>query len=138
MFDVCLVATPGQHWEQQWSYLLSHFKPRTIYVIGQLDRRVRPFSAYQSVKTAEDVPGPMVLMIPENGVNFPGETPLPEFVHPDECCYMFGADNIHLSEDHLGARLPEHRVYIPTATKDTMYSFMAGAVTLWDREMKRG
>lgn len=138
MFDVCLVATPGAHWEQQWSYLLSHFKPRNIYVIGELDRRVRPFTTYQRVETAEDVPGTLVLMTPENGYYWKGETPLPEFIHPAECCYMFGADNLHMSVDQLGTRVPDHTVFIPTDTKDTMYSFMAGAITLYDRACRYG
>jgi hypothetical protein len=51
---------------------------------------------------------------------------------------MFGNDHTNMSEDYLGTRKPEHLVYIPTETTDQMYSFMAGAITLWDRELYHG
>ena len=138
MFDICLVASPGSTWEQQWSYLLSHFEPRDLYVIGEVDPRVRPFKGYIQIQTAEELPGILVLMAPIFGHVIRGEESLRTFQHPDECCYMFGADNAHLTEDHLGSRIPDHKVYIPTDTRDQMYSFMAGAITLYDRTMTRG
>jgi hypothetical protein len=51
---------------------------------------------------------------------------------------MFGADNAFLSTDQMGARLPDYKVYVPADSKDTMYSFVAGAITFWDRRMKGG
>ena len=139
MFSVALVTSSTQHWEQQWSYLLSNFAPVNLYVLlGTLNRKVRPFADYVSVETAEDLPSPLVLLTPKNGTYFAGETPLPEFNHPPYACYMFGSDNITLSTDHMGSRKPDHSVYVPTSTKDDMYSYMAGSVTFYDRMMKRG
>lgn len=138
MFDICLVVTPGMHWEQQWSYLLSHFAPRQLYTIGKLDSRVRPFTDHITVKSAEELPSPLVVMTPKSARYVPGQICLTNFNHPKECCYLFGADNTHLSEDHLGKRQPDHSVFIPTETSDTMYSFIAGAITLWDRWMHDG
>lgn len=137
MFDVCLVASPGAIWEQQWSYLLSHFAPRRLYVIGELDRRVRPFTEYLSVESAKEIEPELVLLAPQSGRYVQGTQSLSDFVHPDDCCYLFGADNQFMTTELLG-REPDHAVYIPTSTTDTMYSFMAGAVTLWDRVMKHG
>lgn len=138
MFSVCLVASPGAQWEQQWSYLLSHFQPESLYVIGELDPRVKPFTGYTSVQTAEDVPGHLVLLAPSHGRYVQGAAPITDFAHPDTCTYMFGADNATMSSDFLGGRRPDDVVYIPTDTKDDMYSFMAGAITLYDRAVKRG
>lgn len=138
MFDICIVASPGETWETQWSYLLSHFKPRTLYVIGEIDPRVRPFVGYKSVTTAEEVPGKLVVASPASSRYIPGNQSLLTYKHPEDCCYMFGADNAHLSTDHLGERVPLDTIFIPTDTADTMYSFMAGALVLYDRKMKNG
>jgi hypothetical protein len=139
MFDVCIVSSQEAHWEQQWSYLLSHFKPRDIYVIGaELERRVKPFTDYIHIQTAEEIKNTLVLLAPQSGRYVQGEVSLRGFPHPQDCCYMFGNDHTNMSEDYLGTRKPEHLVYIPTETTDQMYSFMAGAITLWDRELYHG
>lgn len=77
-------------------------------------------------------------MSPKNAVYVPGTISIHDFEHPDECCYLFGSDSAHLSIDQLGGREPDHAVYIPVDTNDTMYSFMAGAITLYDRRLTRG
>lgn len=139
MFDICIVASPGETWETQWSYLLSHFKPRTLYVVGAIDPRVRPFVGYTQVGSAAEVPcNNLVVASPTSSRYIPGDHSLLTYEHPDECCYMFGADNVHLSTDHLGERIPTDTIFIPTDTADTMYSFMAGALVLYDRKMKNG
>jgi hypothetical protein len=62
MFSVALVTSSTQHWEQQWSYLLSNFAPVSLFVLlGTLNRKVRPFADYVSVKTAEELPSPLIL-----------------------------------------------------------------------------
>ena len=133
MFDIALVVSSGEHWEQQWSYLLSNFSPRTLYTIGELDPRVRPFSGHVAIQNAEEIPVELVVLAPYHGRYIKGTESLADFSHPTECCYLFGSDNVPLSEDQMGSRQPEHCIFIPTATKDDMYSFVAGAVTLWDR-----
>ena len=138
MVSVCLVVTSGQNWEQQWSFVLSNFAPDKIYVIGELDRKVRPFQDYISIHNAEEIEEPVTLLMSEHGRNYQGNVSLVDYVHPDEVCYMFGSDNRVLEEKHFGDRQPDDIVYIPTSTIDTMYSFMAGAVTLYDRMVKRG
>lgn len=139
MFDVCLVSTSGANWEKQWSYLLSHFAPRDIYVIGEeLERKVKPFTNYIHIETAEAVPNDLVLLAPQSGRYVQGDVSLVDFQHPQDCTYMFGADHVNMSEDYLGNRVAEHCVYIPTDTSDQMYSFMAGAITLYDRLIKNG
>ena len=138
MHSVALVPSSSQSWEQQWSYLLSNFAPTSIYVLGAVERKVRPFADYVSVKTAEELPSPLVLMAPMNGKYYPGSIALPDFEHPENACYLFGSDNVTLSTDHMGNREPDHCVYVPTSTKDDMYSFIAGAVTFYDKAMKRG
>lgn len=138
MFDICLVASSGQHWENQWSYLLSNFKPRTLYAIGGISKNIIPFRNHIEVGTAEELPGTLVLAAPINGYYYQGNVALPLFTHPNDCCYMFGSDNVHLSEDHMGTRRPDYTVYVPTDTTDNMYSFMAGSVFLYDRRVKHG
>lgn len=138
MFDICLVPTGGANWEQQWSYVISHFQPRNLYTLGSLDPRVNPFKEYIQINTAEEIPGTLVVLSPDNGRYIQGNESLLTFQHPETCCYLFGSDSVPLNEDHLGARIPEHIVYIPHDTPDTMYSFIAGALTFYDRRMKRG
>ena len=136
MYDVCIVSDPGQTWEQQWSYVLSHFEIRDVYHIGPLDPRVRPFRDAIEIASAEELPGTLVVLAPTNGRYFQGEESLHDFEHPEECVYLFGSDHRPLSEDQMGSRVPDHLVYIPTATADTCYSFVAGAMALYDRELK--
>ena len=139
MYDVCLVSESGSHWEQQWSYLLSHFTPRNIYIVGnELERAVKPFSHYIHVASAQSVPSELVLLAPQSGRYVQGTESLVTFEHPEDCCCMFGNDHTNMSEDFLGPRVPDHCVYIPTDTNDQMYSFMAGAITLYDRLIKNG
>lgn len=138
MFDICLVPSSGAHWENQWSYLLSNFKPRSLFVIGEVNPTIIPFKGYIKINSAEEIPGTLVLAAPINGENYQGNVPLPTFHHPDECCYMFGSDNHHLDEPQMGARIPDYSVYVPTDTIDNMYSYIAGAVILYDRKVKNG
>ena len=136
MFSVCLVATSGQHWEQQWSFVLSNFAPDKLYIIGEVDRKVRPFRDHISIESAKDIEN-LVLMMPDNGTHFQGNQSLVGFEHPEDCCYMFGSDRQILQPEQVGKE-PDAIVYVPTSTNDTMYSFIAGAVTLYDRKVKHG
>lgn len=139
MFDICLAFSSGAQWEQQWSFILSHWKPERLYILGgKVDEKVIPFRDAIYVNSAEELPEdqPLILMQPKEAYKIPGVTNLVMFKHPETCTYMFGSDNHHLTEDQLGARKPEDIVYIPTDTIDNMYSYMAGAVTLYDRKLK--
>lgn len=138
MFDICLIASSGEHWEKQWSYVLSNFEPQQLYIIGDASLDIRPFRGHRIISTADELPVPLIVMSPFNAVQYPGRTALPSFQHPPYGCYLFGSDNTHLTSDQMGTRVPEDLVYIPTNTKDNMYSFIAGAITLYDRRVKNG
>lgn len=138
MFDVCLISDTGR-WDDQWSYVLSHWYPRNVYVIGSIDRKVKPFRDAILIGSAEELPNlPIVALQPDNARYMPGTISLPGFEHPGECIYLFGNDHTHLCSDQMGARVPDSLVFIPTASHDEMYSWTAGAVSLYDRAIKNG
>lgn len=142
--DVCITYTNNNTFQSQWDYVLSHFVPNTIYVIGAPKKDVfegnNVFKTAKHIKTAEKLPKnkPLVLMAPINGRYIKGTKSLVSFTHPKNATYLFGPDNMHLSEDHMGSRKPDYKVYIPADTKDDMYSFMAAAITFYDRRIKNG
>ncbi len=138
MFDVCLIAGSGEKWGDQWSYVLSHWKPRNVYLIGNVDRRLKPFRSVIEIESAADLPDlPVVVMQPDTSRYVKPSQTIAEFLHPDECIYLFGSDHIHLTDEHTGGR-DIRVVSIPTDTHDEMYSWIAGAVTLFDRASRHG
>lgn len=138
MFDVCLIADTGR-WEDQWSYVLSHWSARNIYILGEVNTAVKPFREAIFIDSCEELPNiPIVALQADNARFVPGTVPLPNFTHPDECVYLFGNDHTHLCDDQLGTRVPEHVVFIPSDTHDEMYSWIAGAIAFYDRAVRHG
>ncbi len=138
MFDVCVIAGSGDKWADQWSYVLSHWKPRRVYLIGDADRRLKPFRNVIEIESANGLPDlPLVVMQPESSRYIKPTLMISEFIHPNEVIYLFGSDHLHLTEDHIGGREAQI-VAIPTDSHDEMYSWIACAVTLFDRASRHG
>lgn len=78
----------------------------------------------------------LILLAAENG-RIAGDENLADFVHPENAMYLFGNDVAWVTLDQIG-REPDHKVYIPTATRDDLFSWQAYAITAWDRVMKNG
>lgn len=141
--NVCLPLPRENHLQKQWDFVLSNFPPDALFVIGDDEDApsTNVFSAQDAtyIPSAEELPqAPLVVLAPEHGRYFVGEESLKDFPHPDHATYLFGADHIPLSSDHLGDREPDHLVFIPTASTDDMFSHVAYAVVAWDRSLKRG
>jgi hypothetical protein len=139
MFSVCLVIEDREpEWYNQWGYVLSHWKPEFLYLIGEeINVAYKPFRQGILVQSAEEINhGPLVLLQPQVAkITLPNESLVP-FVHPASCVYMFGADRQDFSSVFLGNRQPDNIVYIPTEGDMEMYSWVAGAVTMYDRLLK--
>ena len=143
MIGVCIPYDSSDLYNNQWSFVLSHFKVDQIYLMGVPKNEkinLHYLKDAVHVKTAEDLPKdiPLVLLAPESGHNIQGSESLIAFKHPADVIYLFGSDHVHFSEDNLGKREPEFKIYIPTTTKDQMYSFVSGAITLYDGIIKNG
>lgn len=67
-----------------------------------------------------------------------GAVSLKDFVHPENCIYLFGPSNRVLAEPELAGCDPIAKVYIPSVDGTELFAAQAAAVVLWDREMKRG
>lgn len=124
MHGVCIHLTDPQS-EIQWDYVVSHFKPDSVIVLGSYEPTGKPL---RDARRDLDVPGERIILAPKAGRFISGEIPLNEFEHPEDALYIFGPDNGHLSDLEY-----DHAVYIPTDTHDEMYSWVAGAITLWHR-----
>lgn len=143
--SICLTLPGTGGTQDQWDYALSNFKPDHLYVIGDeaLAPETNVFSKLSAtyIEGADTLPtgSDLVVMSPENGVYLPGEVSLADFAHPSNAIYLFGPDKHHLNDDdHLRGAIPNHLVYIPTDSRDNMWSWTAYCVTMWDRRMKHG
>lgn len=63
---------------------------------------------------------------------------LKAFTHPDECIYLFGPSNRNLLPAELHGRVPVAKVSLPSVDGTELFAAQAGAVVLWDREVKGG
>lgn len=139
--DVCLPLPPSGDHQQQWDYILSNFSVRNIYVLG--DPKNAPttnvFKDAIYIESCQDLPDiERIVLSPSGGRYVQGLVDLADFVHPVEAVYVFGADNVPLSSDEIADARIDHHVFISTDTHDELYSWMAYAVTRWDRRMKNG
>jgi len=138
VFSVCLCPPSSEHDINHWSYVLAHFKPDKVYLLGGLERP--EFKRYLGVRdaveiqTADELPTdiPLVLFAPLQGRVFKGEVSLSRFKTTsfEDVIYLFGADHKILDEDLMGSRKPDISVYIETDSNDEMYSFVAAAIAL--------
>ncbi len=120
--EVCINLTTATS-ENQWSYVLSHFKPSQIYLIGDYKTSDKIYN--NAIKGLPDKD--LIILAPKNGRYIQGEIPLNEFKHPSDAVYYFGSDREHMNN------MEGTKVYIPTDDNSEMYSWVAGAITFWDR-----
>lgn len=122
MLRVCIYLEDSNS-ENQWSYLLSHFQSDEIYLQGDYSTTDKIFKNVKRGIPDTD----LILMAPKNGRYIQGEISLGDFKHPIDATYVFGSDKSYMCD------MEGTKVYIPTDTKHDMYSWVAGAITLWDR-----
>lgn len=141
MFSVAFIPTTNDSIQNQWSYTLSHWKPKAVYLIGSTDYGMKAYTPFRNavvIPTFDKIPGRKIVMSPKDAHYVPGTTSLYDFKHPKECTYFFGSDHTHLSEVELGVIKKWSKVYIPTDSHDEMFSFVAAAVTLAHRRGQLG
>lgn len=140
MLSVCLSGHTPPAILDQWSFVLSHWKPDRVYLLGgQPDLTTNAFKAAIRIETADALPrDPLVVFSPKSARFFPGKIALPDFKHPSSAVYFFGSNKVHLSEDEMGYRLPDYSVYIPTHDHHEMYDFVAAAVAFYARACAHG
>jgi len=137
---VCFAYSTNGYHRTQWLCNVVGFPVDAAFERG-LPPDVPNPEGVVSVATAADLPldCELVVLSPETArIVVPTET-LVDFVHPERACYFFGADFVFLSEDDLGGRAPDHVVSVPnrsTRENDELYSFVVGAIVLFDRLMR--
>lgn len=140
MLRICIYVDASTDLNQ-WAYVVLSFDPDEVYVCGEVPPEIstmrRAFGEAKIVANAGAIPGELVVVTPVNARELQGDTPLDTFIHPEDACYLFGADSSILAEDDLG-RSAASKVFIPTATDDDFYAPIAGAIVLYDRRVKRG
>ena len=133
MYGLAVCPTKHPQIINQWSYVLSNFRPAHLYIIGTEKPEDRPFQDARLIASAEEIEEPLVLLTAKNARYYQGEVNLLDFDHPRVCTYMLGPDGVHLSEVEMGLRVPEYSVYVDTDTDHEMYSFMAYGVAAHHR-----
>lgn len=138
MFDVCIFQIHSPEWQNQWDYVLRNFQPDNVYVIGDELPASKPFLNATLISGIEDLPKDksLVLLSPENARYYKGRKNLFSFEHPDNTIYLFGGDDMNLKPEMFKKRKPDYKIYILTDTDDEMYSWVAAAITLYDRRFK--
>jgi hypothetical protein len=141
MLSICIAETLQGHVLNQWSFVLSNFSIDRLFVIGDVSNLIhKPFANTISIENASFLPtdSDLILLAPVEGRYYKGNVGLKDFSHPSNAIYLFGPNHVHLSEVEMSNRKPDYSVYIETDTKDEMFSYVAAAVTLWDRRIKNG
>ncbi len=129
-------------WElRQWDYLVASFQVDDIWVIGPKDTPIRESGILKRstlIQSAEELPTNVDIVVgaPKKGRFIQGRVPLTSFRHPTAAIYLFGLDNVHLSESQLGERKPDHTVYITVSSRWELYAHVAAAIFLYDRKFK--
>lgn len=119
--------------QNQWEFVLSHFGVSGSW-IRHAPADFRSYHKSRKIKTADDLPkGDLVVLAHPEGRVYRGEVSLADFEHPKKAIYFFGGDD-EINDD-LGQRKPDALVFIPAVNYE-MYSFVAAAITLYDRIAK--
>ena len=135
MFGVALHLPLNETQLRQWEYVLCHFRPDEVYLVGSERPEGIAYRRATLIRDSNDLPAdvPIVLMAPQSGRVIPGNESLDTFCHPDDAIYWFGPDTSEHMNDAYLPRRADCKVYIPTDTVDQMFAHVACAVTLWDR-----
>ncbi len=146
MLSICLPLPRDGQYQTQWDYILSSFPPDALYVIG--DEADAPTTnvfatlAATYIADGSELPaGKLIVLAADNGRYIIGDENLTTFIHPPSLLdpiYLFGHDTRWLDDEVLGGRVPDHKVFIPTATTDDLWSWQAYSIVAWDRRMKLG
>lgn len=141
MFGICYRYDLRSDIQDQWEHVLSNFGLTVdrVWVRGA-PADWESYLKAPKVETTADIAGvqPLIVLQHPEARQLPGTESLIDFVHPADAIYVFGADNVNLTDaDDIGGRAVAVRVYIPTLSLES-YSFVAAAITLYDRLVKNG
>jgi len=137
MFGVCIPHPEKDMWLNQWEYLFTHFVPDRIWVLHAPDDASYN-ATVDHIDSIQELPSvPVVLMASLGGRYIVGNESLFSFQHPADAIYLFGFDNGNFSPVGVDDLVAD-KVYVPTANHVEMYSWIAGAITFYDRAVKRG
>jgi hypothetical protein len=137
--ELCLVWQDDELWHDQWTYVCRNFGVDRVYFLqaGPKAKGFRSISCKAIDDLAELPKGKRpVLMASEHGRHFFGETSLQDFEHSENDVFIIGHDHQFLTPPDLAGTAIDHYVYVPTATDDETFSWVCGAVLLWDRKSK--
>lgn len=146
MTKICISLPENENFQDQWDYVLNNFQVDELYVKIKepfTDDNEPPISkAFKNAKyilSYSELPKEDVVLIsPANAYQLNGETNLETFTHSDNCIYLFGADEGRLTNEDVSELNIVDKVYVETSNDLHMFSFVAGAVVLYDKKLKYG
>lgn len=133
---VALVGPVDEGEILQWDFVLSHWTVDDIYLIGDIPASSKPFKEAARLPMLGNLPrdATLVCMAPAAGLHVQGDVSLSAFEHPQDAIYIFGSNHHHLQAECDF----DYKVFIETSTHHEMYSYVAAAITLYDRHKDRG
>ena len=139
---ICYASPPNGYYRTQWLCNVTAFPIDAAYERGMPDGLPNREGVIP-VRTAADLPDDceLVVLSPKTARIIQPTASLGGFIHPKRAIYFFGADTTFLSEDELGGRVPDHVLWVPNKSDqecNELYSFVIGAIVLFDRWVTRG
>lgn len=133
-FSICILGLEEKKFINDWNYVIRHFNPENVYVLGVNEDIKIPVTSHQ-ISSLKELPTDhkLVLMAPEVGRVISGKESLFNFTHPTRAIYLFGLNNSYVAEDTLKDVTIDSSIFIKTETDDQMHSYVAAAITIYDR-----
>ena len=126
--------------ENQVSYVLENFQVDKIYIICEdeecpmLANNIFNKIPYQIISAYSSITETITYITPPTARNVVGDINLKTYNHPaDNVCYVIGPNDGDMVSDIVG-----DKVFIETSSNLQMYNWVALAITLYDRDCKRG
>lgn len=136
MAGICFHFNPDLNIREYWSYVFENFNIKELY---EVQRPKDIDSNYYNpivLNSYDELPKErsLVILAHKDAKYLKGKISLSDYNHPQNPVYVFGGDNSNLYPE-LFEKHKYDVVYIPPSLIE-MYSFQAGAITMYDRESK--
>lgn len=140
MSSICVPHCVDQAERQQWNYVFNNWSIDTIYLLCDVNFDDDTWSSHallrlktvQLIKSISEISEPLVLITSKTSSIIKGEIDLSTYIHPNNCCYMFGNnDNTEFKETIVG-----DKVYIETLNE--LYNWSSACIVFYDRMVKSG
>jgi len=136
VLGICFAYESRALIRNEWAHLIDWFAVDHSWEYGKPDK-VDGYPKSIGISTAAELPeAALVVLSPPDARIIPGTIPLPEFTHPEDAIYFFGANNVIMGESPVLSGREYQTVFIPSEKLEYFAAYAATA-TLYDRKAKQ-